>query len=286
MKQDNQDWIESSQNYNRIAEAIGYIHQNFKKQPGLDEIAEVAGMSRFHFQRVFSDWVGVSPKKFVQYLSVEYAKGLLQDRKRSLLNVSYAAGLSGPSRLHDLFVRIESMTPGEFKNGGEALEIKYRFSESPFGRLVVATTRLGVCYMGFGENNDALESLQDQFPNASFIQSEDRFQDDALRVFQGDWGAVDSVKLHLKGTAFQLKVWQCLLKIPTGGLATYNDIARSIGQPAANRAVGSAIGKNPVAYLIPCHRVIQASGQLGSYRWGGGRKSAMVGWEAVVANKG
>lgn len=272
----------SAATYDRIADAIAYIRKNFRSQPSLDDMAAAAGVSRHHFHRLFSEWVGVSPKKFVQYLSIEYAKNVLHEGRASLLDTAYTTGLSGPGRLHDLFVGIESMTPGEFKNGGEALQINYRFSDSPFGRLIVASTPRGVCHLAFvGPNVDELDALRARFRNASFRESDDQFQRDALRIFRDDWSKLDTIKLHLKGTAFQLKVWECLLKIPAGRLATYGTIARTIGQPTASRAVGAAVGHNPVAFLIPCHRVIQAGGQLGGYRWGTTRKSAMVGWEAA-----
>ena len=271
--------------YERVARAIAYINDNFQDQPSLDEMAAAAGVSRYHFQRLFSEWVGVSPKKFTQYLSLEYAKNLLQNSRASLLDAAYETGLSGTSRLHDLFVRIEHMTPGEYKNGGENLQINYCFADSPFGRLIVASTPRGVCHMAFEENEtDARECLQRRFPNASYHQVVDRFQQTALFIFRKDWNEPETIRLHLKGSAFQLKVWECLLKIPSGRVATYGDVARSIDKPTASRAVGTAVGENPVAFLIPCHRVIRASGSIGGYHWGPTRKSAILGWEAVAAN--
>ena len=271
--------------YERIARAIGYINDHFQDQPSLDEMAAAAGVSRYHFQRLFSEWVGVSPKKFTQYLSLEYAKNLLKNNRATLLDAAYATGLSGTSRLHDLFVRIEHMTPGEYKNGGENLQINYCFADSPFGRLIVASTPKGVCHMAFEDNKtDARECLKHRFPNATYNQVVDRFQQSALFIFQKDWRELEAIRLHLKGSAFQLKVWECLLKIPSGRVATYGDVAQSIDKPTASRAVGTAIGENPVAFLIPCHRVIRASGSIGGYRWGSTRKSAILGWEAVAAN--
>ena len=268
--------------YDRIAGAIAYINEHFQEQPSLDDIAAAAGMSRFHFQRLFSEWAGVSPKKFMQYMSLEYAKTLLKDGKTSLLDAAYATGLSGTSRLHDLFVHIERMTPGEYKRGGEGLNINYCFADSPFGRLLVAATAKGVCHMAFADDETTtLDELKRQFPNAAYEQVVDKYQQDALFVFQEDWHALDRIRLHLKGSAFQLKVWECLLKIPTGQLASYGDVAQAIGQPTSSRAVGTAVGDNPVAFLIPCHRVIRASGSLGGYRWGATRKAAIVGWEAA-----
>ncbi|MBL1278315.1 MAG: methylated-DNA--[protein]-cysteine S-methyltransferase [Ectothiorhodospiraceae bacterium] len=269
-------------NYKRIAVAIDYIKLNFKNQPSLDEIAGVVGLSPFHFQRLFTQWAGVSPKKFIQYLGIEYAKQLLKEKQSTLLDTAYETGLSGTSRLHDLFISIEGMTPGEFKNGGKNLVINYCFAESPFGKLIVASTAKGICHMFFEEDEpQALSDLEFRFPNAQYHQVVDTFQQNALFIFQKDWKKLDQIKLHLKGTDFQLKVWETLLKIPLGTISTYGAMAKSIDRPKAARAVGTAIGRNPVAFLIPCHRVIQASGNLGGYMWGETRKSAIMGWEAA-----
>ena len=268
-------------NYARIAEAIAYIKDNFKEQPSLNEIAAAANLSPFHFQRLFSDWAGVSPKKFMQYISLEYAKRLLKDQHLSLLDTAYETGLSGTSRLHDLFINIEGMTPGEFKKGGEALQINYSFAQSPFGQIIVASTGKGVCHMAFEEDAEqALITLKQRFPYGFYQHHVDKFQQDALLIFQKDWQQLDQIKLHLHGTVFQLKVWDSLLKIPKGHLASYGEIATAMGNPKASRAVGTAIGSNPVAFLIPCHRVIQANGHVGGYMWGATRKSAIIGWEA------
>jgi len=272
-------------NYNRIAKAIDYIKTHFKDQPSLDEIARAVGISSFHFHRMFSDWAGVSPKKFMQYLSIEYAKQFLKKEQSTLLDATYETGLSSTSRLHDLFINIEGMTPGEFKNGGDKLIINYCFSESPFGKIIVASTAKGICHMFFDEDEpQAVSKLISRFPNTQYHQVVDKFQQDALFIFQKDWRQLDQIKLHLNGTAFQLKVWEALLKIRLGGLTTYVDIAKKISNPKASRAVGTAIGKNPVAFLIPCHRVIQASGNTGGYMWGNTRKSAIIGWEASKIN--
>jgi AraC family transcriptional regulator of adaptative response/methylated-DNA-[protein]-cysteine methyltransferase len=269
-------------NYQRIEKAIAYIKDNFKDQPSLDEIAAAVHLSSFHFQRLFTEWAGVSPKKFIQYLSLEYAKGLLNNRGSTLIDTAYETGLSGTSRLHDLFINIEGMTPGEFKNGGEGLVINYCFAGSPFGKMIVASTAKGVCHMFFEDDEvQALADLKKRFPNASYYQITDRFQQDALFIFQNDWKQLNQIKLHLAGTPFQIKVWESLLKIPLGGLNTYGDIAKFIEQPKAARAVGTAVGNNPVAFLIPCHRVIQGNGNIGGYMWGPTRKSAIIGWEAV-----
>lgn len=268
--------------YDRIAEAIHYIRENFKTQPHLNEVAERVHVSPFHFQRLFTAWAGVSPKKFLQYTSVAYARQLLKDRQTTLLDVAYETGLSSTGRLHDLFVNIEGMTPGEYKNGGENLTIHYSFAESPFGCLLVASTAKGICHMSFVEDKQqALAGLQQGFPKASYQPLVDTVQQNALFIFTQDWSKLSQIKLHLKGTAFQLKVWETLLNVPMGKLTTYGQVARQINLPKASRAVGSAVGSNPVAFLIPCHRVIQSSGKLGGYRWGGVRKTAMIGWEAA-----
>ncbi len=269
-------------NYDRIADAINYIKENFKEQPSLNDIAESVHLSPYHFQRLFSDWAGVSPKKFMQYISVEYAKQLLKEKQATLFDAALETGLSGTGRLHDLFINIEGMTPGEFKNGGESLAINYSFAESPFGNLMVASTSKGVCHMAFIEDETkAMADLKARFANASYKQVVDKLQQDALFIFQNDWSKLNQIKLHLNATPFQLKVWQALLKIPQGALTSYGAIAKEISAPNASRAVGTAIGSNPVAFLIPCHRVIQASGNTGGYAWGNTRKTAMIGWEAA-----
>ena len=272
-------------NYSRIEEAIGYITTNFKTQPGLDEVAEKIHLSPYHFQRLFTDWAGVSPKKFLQYITVEHAKNILKDKQATLFDTAFETGLSGTGRLHDLFINIEGMTPGEFKNGGENLSINYSYAESPFGDILVASTPKGICHMAFADNEqEALAALQKKFPNAQYKQMVDLIQQNALYIFTHDWKNLDKIKLHLKGTEFQLKVWETLLKIPMGQLSTYGNIAERIQSPKASRAVGSAIGDNPVAFLIPCHRVIQSTGTFGQYHWGSNRKTAMIGWEAAKAS--
>ena len=222
--------------------------------------------------------------KKIKYLkSVTYTPAGIAEM--SLLDTAHEIGLSGTSRLHDLFIRIEGMTPGEFKNGGENLTINYCFAESPFGKIIVASTSKGICHMFFEENKQkAFNDLKLRFPNAEYQETVDKSQKNALLIFQGNWENLDQIKLHLKGTDFQLKVWETLLKVPQGKLATYGTIAKIIKKPKASRAVGTAIGNNPVAFLIPCHRVIQANGSLGGYMWGKTRKSAIIGWEASKEN--
>jgi AraC family transcriptional regulator of adaptative response/methylated-DNA-[protein]-cysteine methyltransferase len=272
----------SGSDFDKIAEAIGYIERHFTEQPSLKEIAKSVRMSPSHFQRMFTAWAGTSPKKFLEYISLEYAKKLLKEDRSSVLKASLKTGLSSSSRLHDLFVNIEGMTPGEYKNGGKNLAINYSFAESPFGRILIASTSKGICCLMFAEHETgAVESLYGMFPQATFTEKQDLIQKNALRIFQQDRSSLSEIKLHLKGTDFQLKVWEALLKVPFGQLSTYGDIAARIKQPKACRAVGTAVGNNPVAFLIPCHRVIQSTGALGSYHWGSGRKVAMIGWEGV-----
>lgn len=273
-------------NYQRIADAINYIKTHFKDQPNLDEVAEKVHLSPFHFQRMFTDWAGISPKKFLQYLSVEYAKGILKEKQATLFDATFETGLSSTGRLHDLFINIEGMTPAEYKNGGKALVINYSIAESPFGNILVASTEKGICHLAFADNQEeAFGQLQQQFPNATYHQMVDHVQQEAMFIFQKDWSKLSNIKLHLKGTPFQLKVWDALLRIPMGGLETYGSLAKEIQLPNASRAVGSAVADNPVAFLIPCHRVIRSTGEFGQYHWGPTRKSAMIGWEAAQVHK-
>ena len=269
-------------NFDRIAEAIEYIQGNFKAQPSLDEVAEKIHVSPFHFQRMFSEWAGTSPKKFLQYISLNHAKKLLKENQATLFETAYETGLSGTSRLHDLFINIEGMTPAEYKNGGKNLAINYSFAESPFGNVIVASTTKGICHLAFSDYDDeAFSVLQNQFPKANFRQKTDLLQQNALFIFTQDWQKLPKIKLHLKGTPFQLKVWEALLQIPMGQFSTYGSIAQQIDHARASRAVGSAVGSNPVAFLIPCHRVIQSTGHIGQYHWGSTRKTAIIGWEGA-----
>ena len=273
--------MSSQQHYDRIAQAIDYIQQNFQQQPQLDDVAAHIHLSPAHFQRLFTEWVGTIPKKFLQYTSIEYAKQILK-QQGSVLDATFESGLSSTSRLHDLFVQIEGMTPAEYKNGGQNLTIHYQFAETLFGEVLIASTHKGICALTFVNNRvDALQQLKSQFPQAIFNLHIDSLQQRALAFFPKEPHQLAEIKLHLKGTDFQLKVWQSLLKIPMGQLATYGELAQAIEQPKAARAVGSAIGRNPVAFLIPCHRVIQSTGALGGYEWGSVRKTAMIAWEGV-----
>lgn len=275
-----------SLNYRRIAQSIDFIKENFRAQPSLDQMATEAGLSPFHFQRLFSEWAGVSPGRFVQYLSINYARQVLKRPQASLFDAAYETGLSGTGRLHDLFVKIESMTPGDYKNGARGLTIYYDFADTLFGKALIASTDKGICHISFFDEEDsALLELRKQFPEAQLIQSRGRFHEDVLQALKPYDNTPGEIRLHLRGTPFQLKVWQALLSIPSGQLSTYGSISTAIGHPNASRAVGSAIGDNPVAFLIPCHRVIRGGGQYGEYRWGSTRKSALIGWEAAQLNR-
>ncbi|MDA1354360.1 MAG: bifunctional helix-turn-helix domain-containing protein/methylated-DNA--[protein]-cysteine S-methyltransferase [bacterium] len=273
--------------YEQIKTAIEYIHANFRAQPSLEEVARAAHMSSTHFQKVFKNWVGISPKQFLQYTNIEYAKSRLKIPNSTLLSTSLDTGLSSTSRLHDLFLKIEGMTPGEYKNHAENLSIFYEFYETPFGQALVANTDKGLCYLAFHENEkEALIQIKNRYKNAQLIHQNSQLQTNAVAIFKKDWKNLPEIKLHLSGTPFQLKVWESLLTIPFGELTTYGDIAKDIGNPNANRAVGIAIGANPIAYLIPCHRVIQSTGGIGGYRWEPSRKVAMMGWEGARLDEG
>jgi AraC family transcriptional regulator of adaptative response/methylated-DNA-[protein]-cysteine methyltransferase len=269
-------------NYKRIAEAIEFIRVNFKSQPSLEQVAESVHLSPFHFQRLFNEWAGTTPKKFLQYISMEHAKKLLKEELATLSDAAYQTGLSGTSRLHDLFIKIEGMTPAEYKNGGQDLHINYSFAGSPFGTVLIASTLKGICHLAFEEDeSNGLKKLRAKFLNARFTPQFDELQQSALDVFKSNGAHLSDIKLHLKGSVFQLKVWEALLRIPMGALSTYGALAKEIESPTAARAVGTAIGSNPVAFLIPCHRVIQSSGNFGGYMWGPNRKTAIIGWENV-----
>jgi AraC family transcriptional regulator of adaptative response/methylated-DNA-[protein]-cysteine methyltransferase len=269
-------------NFKRISAAIDYIKTHFAEQPSLDLIAEKVNLSPFHFQRLFTDWAGTSPKNFLQYISLNHAKNLLQKPQANLFNTADEIGFSSSSRLHDLFVKIEGMSPAEYKNGGKNLTINYSFVPTIFGNVLIASTTKGICYLAFYDNQDeAFNMLQSIFPNAHYFLKTDALQENALLIFKNDLGDIKNIKLHLKSTPFQLKVWEALLQIPLGQLSSYGKMAEKINHPKASRAVGTAIGSNPIAYIIPCHRVIQTSGNIGGYMWGNTRKTAIIAWESA-----
>ena len=273
--------------YSRVEQALRFIRENAEQQPSLTEIANHISMSEFHFQRLFTRWAGVSPKKFLQYLTIEHAKTALRD-SRSLFDTALDAGLSGSSRLHDLFVSFEAMTPGEYKNKGKGLDIAYGFFPSPFGEYLLAVTGKGICGLIFIENESrapAVETLKKRWPRSKVYESMEAtkpYAEDIEADLLNHRSDRDRPTYFLKGTAFQIKVWQALLRIPFGTLVTYNNIAVMIGMPTSVRAVANAISRNAIAFLIPCHRVITSTGLLGGYRWGLDRKTALIGWEASL----
>ena len=260
--------------YQRIAIAIQYLQQYYQQQPSLTDIAEQMHQSPSHFQRQFQDWVGLSPKKFLQHLTLEQAKQQLH--AQSVFETSQNLGLSSASRLHDLFIHIESMTPGEFKSGGAALTIDYAFAQTSFGQILCASTQIGLCHLAFCDDQTlALQQLYIQYPNAHYRPLDSTFQHAVVELLSAA-NQPQQLKLHLKGSAFQLKVWQALLSISDGQLCSYSQLSEQIECPNAQRAVGTAIGQNPIAVIIPCHRVIQTSGRLGGYRWGLSRKINLI----------
>ncbi|MBJ6109273.1 methylated-DNA--[protein]-cysteine S-methyltransferase [Hymenobacter sp. BT523] len=267
--------------YQRIAAALAHLRANFQTQPSLEEVAERAHWSPFHFQRKFQEWAGVSPKKFLQYLSLDHAKRLLREQA-SVAEAAHETGLSSTGRLHDLFVTLEAMTPGEYRHGGAALVIQYSFGESPFGTYLVASTPKGICKLVFTDGAPAaVAELRQEWPNAVLAAATSGSHARVARFFARDFPPSERLHLHLKGTPFQLKIWESLLRIPEGELRTYSQLAAAAENGAAVRAAGTAIGANPVGYLIPCHRVIRGTGEFGQYRWGAHRKAVMLGWEAA-----
>ena len=278
------DFSQESTDFQRIEQAIRFIETNVTVQPSLDQIAEAVQLSRYHFDRLFKRWAGITPIQFLHFLTLEYTKQKLME-SGSILETSLDAGLSGPGRLHDLFVTFEAMTPGDYKKRGHGLVISYGICNSPFGECLLAATKRGICYMGFitKENRaDILDQLYDNWPKAVFTEDPAYACGIVHRIFSNHGKRTDSpFHLHLTGTNFQINVWKALLAIPEGALVTYRDIAAYIGHPSAVRAAAHAIAVNPVAYLIPCHRVITKSGNIHNYRWGAARKKALIGWEAA-----
>lgn len=278
---------QSAIDYQRIEKAILFLEENFLKQPSLGEIARQIHLSEFHFQRLFKRWAGISPKRFLQFLTVEHAKKLLET-SRNLLEVTYEAGLSSSGRLHDLFINIEAVTPGEYKNRGQGLTIHYGFHPTPFGNCLLAATEKGICHLSFSDGSEtrtAEKNLKKRWRGANLIQSQAVTQPLIEGIF---WPAARKtsrcVNVHLKGTNFQIKVWEALLKIPSGAVVCYEDVARLVCSSKASRAVANAVANNPIAYLIPCHRVIRKTGVFGQYQWGESRKKAILAWEAGQEN--
>jgi AraC family transcriptional regulator of adaptative response/methylated-DNA-[protein]-cysteine methyltransferase len=269
--------------YRRIEQAIIYLEEHALQQPSLEEVAEHIGLNPFHFQRLFKSWAGVSPKRFLQYLTIESAKRLLRD-SASVLDTTFDVGLSGPGRLHDLFVNIEAMTPGEFKAQGKDLVIRYGYYNTPFGESLLATTARGICSLAFvepGGRSIALEELRANWQESTFVPDQNAGQEIIGQIFTNSDQRQAPLKVLLKGTNFQIKVWEALLKIPEGAAVSYASLAAAIGRPKAHRVVGTAVGHNPIAFLIPCHRVLRANGGIGGYHWGIMRKRAILAREAA-----
>lgn len=270
--------------YERIAKAIAYIQDNLSRQPSLERIASHVGLSPWHFQRKFRHWAGISPKRFLECLTVERAKGLI-DESATLLDASLELGLSGPGRLHEQFVSIEAMTPGQCKSGGAGLEVVYGFHPGPFGRMLLARTEKGICALSFAEASDQRQvaALRRQWPRARLSEDGAATEADALAVFNPRSNTERKFHLAVRGTNFQVNVWRALLKIPPGRVVSYQQLATQLGRPAAVRAAANAVAANPVAWLIPCHRVLRKTGALGGYRWGLARKESLLAWDAVLA---
>lgn len=275
------DFKQHQQNYQRIAKAIEYLIENQSAQPKLPELAAAVGVSEFHLQRMFTDWAGVSPKQFLQYLTKENAKQLLRDH--SVLDTALSLGLSGAGRLHDLLITTESVTPGEYRKHGAGLDIAYGVHPCPFGFCFIAATHRGVCKIAFMDNESEqsymADELNDDWGNANIEENQKKTAPIANKVFGKRSKPNEKLTVLLKGSPFQLQVWEALLSIPQGEIASYQDIARAIGSESSVRAVASAVARNNIAYLIPCHRVIRSTGVLNNYRWGDSRKAAIIGWE-------
>ncbi len=289
------NFARAADDYRRVEQALLFLESEFPRQPDLSELSRSVGLSEFHFQKMFGRWVGISPKRFMQFLSREYAAGALR-QSRSLLDTAYASGLSGPGRLHDLFVNCDAVTPAEYRSGGQGLRVAYGFHPTPFGECLLAQTDRGVCSLFFeptpgdeartppGPRAFLLDELGRQWHGAGLFQDQAATAKTVARIFaQTQDTAIGSEPLHLmlSGTNFQIKVWEALLRIPGGEMVAYEDIARAVGRPRAVRAVASAVARNPIAYVIPCHRVIRKLGVLNEYRWGSARKKALLGWEAA-----
>ena len=280
------DIAQNARDYARIEAAILYLEEHFRDQPELGEVAEQAGLSPHHFQRLFRRWAGISPKRFAQFLTLDYAKAQLE-ASASVLDAAYDAGLSGPSRLHDLFVTYEAMSPGAFKQGGSGVDIAYGVHPSPFGPCFVAQTERGICALGFADDHRSdAQAVRAEFerrwPAARFHENRATTEPVVARTFDGGRAAgAEPLRLAVCGTNFQLKVWEALLRIPPGRITSYQALAQALGLPRSARAVGGTVAANPISYLIPCHRVIRRSGVISNYEWGRSRKRVMLGWEAA-----
>ena len=274
--------------YERVANVIRFLDRHHTEQPDLHQLASAAGLSPFHFHRLFSAWAGVTPKDFLQCLTLEHVKHLLRNGD-NVFDAALNAGLSGPGRLHDLCVTLEAASPGEMKNGGAGMQIEYGFDETPFGQALIAEAKRGICHLSFVDGhgrNSARNLLTSQWPNAKLNRNDARIAELSAKIFTQvrDRASRPTLRAFVRGTPFQLRVWRALLRVPSGSLTTYGRLAQAIGQSQAARAVGSAVGANPIAFIIPCHRVIRETGALGNYHWDPIRKRAIVGWELLSPN--
>lgn len=271
-----------SDDYLRIEQAIQYLDNHYKDQPSLEEVAASIGLSEFHFQRLFTRWAGVSPKRFLQFVTKENAKDLL-DQAENLLDATHQVGLSSLGRLHDLFVSTEAVSPGEYKSRGAGVTIRYGLHPTPFGKCLIGVTERGICHLSFVQTSegDAIDALVADWAQARMIEDQRSTAPLVAPIFDLSQRGQKPLHLYLRGTNFQLKVWEALLNVPAGAVTTYEQVAAQIGKPGALRAVGTAVGHNPVAVLIPCHRVIRKMGEFGNYRYGTTRKKALLGWEAA-----
>ena len=271
--------------YDMVKHTLAFISENWREQPSLETLADQAGLSPTHLQRLFTRWAGLSPKAFLQAVTLDHARGLLRD-SASILDASYELGLSGPGRLHDLFVTHEGMSPGIYKAHGRGLNISYGFHDCPFGRALILITSEGLAGLAFadhGKEKSALADMTSRWPEATYVENQQATAAYAKRIFESErWKPDQPLRIVFIGSDFEIRVWETLLRIPFGKASTYSDIASHIGKPKAARAVGAAVGKNPISFVVPCHRVLGKSGGLCGYHWGLTRKRAILGWEAGV----
>ena len=277
-----------SRDYDMVRRSLAFLTENWRDQPSLETLAEKSGVSPHHLQRIFTRWAGLSPKAFLQAVTIDHARELLRD-SASILDTAYEVGLSGPSRLHDLFVTHEGMAPGVYKARGRGLTVRYGFHECPFGLALVMTTDVGLCGLAFadpGGERAALADMMARWPEADFAEDMAATAPYAARIFHSEhWSPDQPLRIVFIGSDFEIRVWETLLRIPLGKASTYSDIAAHLGKPLAARAVGTAVGKNPISFVVPCHRVLGKSGGLCGYHWGLTRKRAILGWEAGVVSR-
>lgn len=278
-----QPFTSASADYETVRRAIAFVSENFRDQPEVEAVAEAAGTTPRALTDLFRRWCGLTPKEFLSAVTLDHARRILRETP-SVLDASFELGLSGPGRLHDLFVVHEAMSPGEWKSGGSGLTVSYGFHTSPFGTALIMTTDRGLCGLAFadeGGNAAALEDMRRRWPNARYVEESERTARIARRTFEpSQWRKETPLRIVLIGTDFEVRVWESLLRIPLGHATTYSDVARNVCSERAARAVGAAVGKNPISFVVPCHRVVGKNGNLTGYHWGLTRKRAMLGWEA------